>query len=123
MGLWSILYGYLALDTDLTTIRGITFYEQGETAGLGGEVENPRWKALWPGRRAFDERGNVKIQVKKGVAGPPAEDPYQVDGLSGATLTSRGVTNMIRFWLGPDGFGPFIAQLRNNPRWTSVKGT
>ena len=123
MGLWSILYGYLALDTDLTTIRGITFYEQGETAGLGGEVENPRWKALWPGRRAFDDRGNVKIQVKKGAAGPPEDDPYQVDGLSGATLTSRGVTNMIRFWLGPDGFGPFIAQLRNNPSWTSVKGT
>ena len=123
MGLWSVLYGYLALDTDLTTIRGITFYEQGETAGLGGEVENPRWKALWPGRRAFDERGNVKIQVKKGIAGPPATDPYEVDGLSGATLTSRGVTNMLRFWLGPDGFGPFIAQLRNDPSWTSIKGT
>ena len=123
MGLWSVLYGYLALDTDLTTIRGITFYEQGETAGLGGEVENPRWKALWPGRRAFDDRGNVKIQVKKGIAGPPATDPYEVDGLSGATLTSRGVTNMLRFWLGPDGFGPFIAQLRSDPSWTSVKGT
>lgn len=120
MGLWSILYGYIALAPDLNTIRGITFYEQGETAGLGGEVENPRWKALWPGRKAFDDRGNVKIQVKKGPAGPPSEDPYQVDGLSGATLTSRGVTNMLHFWLGDEGFGPYLARLREA---RTAKGT
>jgi Na+-transporting NADH:ubiquinone oxidoreductase subunit C len=112
MGLWSVLYGYIALAPDVTTIRGITYYEQGETAGLGGEVENPRWKALWPGRKAFDERGNVKIQVKKGTAGPVEEDPYQVDGLAGATITSRGVTNMLRFWLGENGFGPYLANYR-----------
>jgi Na+-transporting NADH:ubiquinone oxidoreductase subunit C len=112
MGLWSILYGYIALAPDLNTVKGITYYEQGETAGLGGEVENPRWKALWPGRKVFDERGNVKIQVKKGPAGPPSEDPYQVDGLSGATLTSRGVTNMLHFWLGEQGFGPYLARQR-----------
>ena len=111
MGLWSTLYGYIALDADVNTIEGITFYEHGETPGLGGEVDNPRWKALWPGRKAFDERGNVKIQVKKGPAGPPSEDPYQVDGLSGATLTSRGVTNMLHFWLGEEGFGPYLDRL------------
>jgi len=120
MGLWSVLYGYIALAPDLNTIKGITFYEQGETAGLGGEVENPRWKALWPGRKAFDERGNVKIQVKKGPAGPPSEDPYQVDGLSGATLTSRGVTNMLHFWLGEEGFGPYLDRLREA---RTTKGT
>jgi Na+-transporting NADH:ubiquinone oxidoreductase subunit C len=120
MGLWSVLYGYIALDPDLRTIRGITYYEHGETAGLGGEVENPRWKSLWTGRKAFDERGNVKIRVKKGAAGPPSEDPYQVDGLSGATLTSRGVTNMLQFWLGENGFGPYLARLRESG---NAKGT
>lgn len=114
MGLWSVLYGYIALAPDLRTIKGITYYEQGETAGLGGEVENPRWKQLWVGRKAFDERGNVKIRVAKGPAGPPSEDPYRVDGLSGATLTSRGVTNMLHFWLGEDGFGPYLARLRES---------
>jgi len=111
-GLWGFLYGYLALEPDARTIRGITFYEHGETPGLGGEVDNPRWKALWPGRLAFDERGKPAITVKKGIAGSVEEDPYQVDGLSGATITSRGVTNLVRFWLGDDGFGPYLDSYR-----------
>lgn len=111
-GLWGTLYGYLALAPDARTIVGITFYSHKETPGLGGEVDNPRWKALWPGRMAFNERGVPSISVKKGTAGPPAEDPYQVDGLSGATLTSRGVTNLLRFWLGENGFGPYLEKYR-----------
>jgi Na+-transporting NADH:ubiquinone oxidoreductase subunit C len=111
-GLWGTLYGYLALAPDARTIVGITFYQHKETPGLGGEVDNPRWKALWPGRLAFDDRGNVGISVKKGIAGPPDADPYQVDGLSGATITSRGVTSLLRFWLGDDGFGPYLATQR-----------
>ncbi len=113
-GLWSVLYGYLALAPDARTILGITYYDQKETAGLGGEVENPNWKAKWVGRKAFDERGRVKIAVKKGPAGPPDKDPYEVDGLSGATITSRGVTNMLHFWLGDEGFGPYLARLRDS---------
>jgi Na+-transporting NADH:ubiquinone oxidoreductase subunit C len=112
MGLWSILYGYLALDKDANTIRGITFYEHGETPGLGGEVDNPRWKALWPGRKAFDEKGVPKIQVIKGQAGSPQEDPHHIDGLSGATLTSKGVSNLLAFWLGENGFGPYLKRVR-----------
>ena len=112
-GLWGFLYGYLALEPDARTIRGITFYEHGETPGLGGEVDNPRWKALWPGRLAFDDRGKPAITVKKGIAGPVEDDPYQVDGLSGATITSRGVTNLVRFWLGDDGFGPYLDNYRS----------
>lgn len=112
MGLWSTLYGYLALEADSRKIRGITFYEHAETAGLGGEVDNPRWKALWPGRLAFDENWVPKIAVKKGAAGAVGEDPYHVDGLSGSTLTSNGVTNLIHFWLGDHGFGPFLARYR-----------
>jgi Na+-transporting NADH:ubiquinone oxidoreductase subunit C len=110
-GLWSTLYGFLALDADLDTIRGITFYQHGETPGLGGEVDNPRWKGLWQGRKAFDASGEPVIAVARGVAGPPAEDPHRVDGLSGATLTARGVTNLVQFWLGENGFGPYIDNL------------
>jgi Na+-transporting NADH:ubiquinone oxidoreductase subunit C len=111
-GLWSTLYGFLALDADLRTIRGLTYYQHGETPGLGGEVDNPRWKALWPGREAFDGAGAVAIEVTRGPAGTVAEDPHRVDGLAGATLTSRGVTNMLRFWLGENGFEPYLARLR-----------
>ena len=111
-GLWGTLYGYLSLAPDAQTIQGIVFYDHKETPGLGGEVENPRWVALWPGRKVFDQNGNVAIRVKKGTAGPAASDPYQVDGLSGATITSRGVTNMLAFWLGDNGFGPFLEQFR-----------
>ena len=111
-GLWSTLYGYIALESDLRTVAGITFYEHLETPGLGGEIENPRWTALWKGRKVYDDAGRPVINVKKGVAGPPDEDPYNVDGLSGATITSRGVGYLVRFWLGDDGFGPYLKSMR-----------
>ncbi len=111
-GLWSVLHGFLALDGDLNTVRGITFYEHKETPGLGGEVDNPSWKALWPGRRVFAASGEPVIEVARGAAGPLAEDPHRVDGLAGATMTSRGVTNLIRFWLDENGFGPYLDRLR-----------
>ncbi len=111
-GLWSTLYGFLALDADGTTVRGITYYQHGETPGLGGEVDNPKWKGLWPGRKAFGEDGNPALALVKGVAGKAADDPHHVDGLSGATLTSRGVTNMLKFWLGDDGYGPYLKSFR-----------
>lgn len=111
-GLWSTLYGFLALDSDGQTIRGLAFYEHGETPGLGGEVDNPNWKALWTGRKAFDEEWDPEIEVIKGQAGPPEDAPYQVDGLSGATITSNGVTQLLHFWLGEDGFGPYLEKFR-----------
>ncbi len=111
-GLWSVLYGYIALSPDARTIRGITFYEHGETAGLGGEVDNPRWKAKWIGRKAFNQLDEPAIAVKKGTAGPSDVDPHQVDGLAGATITSRGVTHLVRFWLGENGFGPYLKRYR-----------
>lgn len=112
-GLWSTLYGFIALSGDLQTIEGITFYEHEETAGMGGEVDNPRWQALWPGRKPFDDNWNVVIEVLKGAAGPAETDPYHVDGLAGATLTSRGVTNLLHFWLGEEGFGPYLERYRS----------
>ncbi len=114
LGLWSTLYGFIALDArDLNTIKGLVFYEHGETPGLGGEVDNPAWKALWNGKKAFDEGGKVRIEVVKGqvIPGRP-ETQYQVDGLSGATLTARGVDHMLKYWLGANGFGPFLAKLK-----------
>ncbi len=111
-GLWSTLLGFLALERDTRTVRGLAYYDHKETPGLGGEVDNPRWKALWTDRLALDESFAPKIQVIKGPAGKPADDPYRVDGLSGATITSRGVTNMMDFWLGPDGLGPYLEKVR-----------
>jgi Na+-transporting NADH:ubiquinone oxidoreductase subunit C len=112
-GLWSTLYGYLALEADGRTVEGITFYEHKETPGLGGEVDNPRWKALWKGRKAFDDQWQVALKVKKGAAGTAEVDPYQVDGLSGATITSRGVSGAVAFWLGRDGYGSYLEQYRS----------
>jgi Na+-transporting NADH:ubiquinone oxidoreductase subunit C len=108
LGLWSTLYGFLAIDADGTTVRGITYYQHAETPGLGGEVDNPRWKSLWPGRRIFGDGDEPRIEVIKGSAGPPDQDPHRVDGLSGATITSRGVTHMLHLWLGPELYGPFL---------------
>lgn len=113
-GLWSTMYGFIALDSDLKTIKGITFYEHGETPGLGGEIDNPSWKEKWPGKKAFDDSGDVSIQVIKGQVDPGTENAeYKVDGLSGATITSRGVSNMLEYWLGDTGFGPFLNNIRN----------
>jgi len=113
-GLWSTLYGFIALDADGNTVRGLTYYQHGETPGLGGEVDNPNWKNRWPGREIYGDNGSVAIEVIKGSAPPAAEAPHQVDGLSGATLTARGVTNMLKFWFGENGYGPYLAQLANN---------
>lgn len=111
-GLWSTLYGFLALSADGNTIQGITFYQHGETPGLGGEVDNPKWKSLWPGRKAYGPDGKPQISVIKGQAGPAKSDPYRVDGLSGATITSNGVSNLVKFWLGDDGFGDYLKKFR-----------
>lgn len=112
-GLWSTLYGFIALARDLHTIKGFTFYQHGETPGLGGEVDNPKWKHLWIGKQAFDSSGNLKINVIKGKVDPNSPDAkYKVDGLSGATLTTRGVDHLVKFWLSDKGYGHFIEKLR-----------
>ena len=119
-GLWSTLYGFIAVEADGVTIRGITFYEHGETPGLGGEVDNPTWKALWEGKKAFSELAGdgvaqPAIEVIKGSVDPAsASAPHQIDGLSGATITSRGVSLLVQYWLGPDGFGPYLKKLQTS---------
>ncbi len=112
-GLWGTLFGYLALDSDLQTISGLGFYQHKETPGLGGEVDNPRWKALWPGVQLYDADNQPNVQlVKTRSAAGSASAAYEVDALSGATFTTRGVQNLVNFWTGDLGFGPFIARLK-----------
>lgn len=113
LGLWSTLYGFVSLDSDLKTIAGLKFYDHAETPGLGGEVDNPNWQAKWDGKLAYDEDGDVRIEVIKGVVGASTPDAeFKVDGLAGATLTSRGVSQLLRFWLDEQGFGSFLENLR-----------
>lgn len=113
-GLWSTLYGFLSLESDGNTIKGIKFYQHAETPGLGGEVDNPRWQAKWIGKTIFDDKGDLRFEIVRGqVAAGNAAENHQVDGLSGATLTSQGVSNMVNYWLGEGGFGPFLTKLRN----------
>jgi len=112
-GLWSILYGFLALDATGKVVKGVTFYEHGETPGLGGEVDNPEWKAEWPGKTIYDEQGHlVGVKVKKGKVDPgvPVERAHYVDGLSGATITSNGVTALVKKDL--EAFQPFLERIQ-----------
>ena len=112
-GLWGILYGYLAIKSDFNTVAGLEFYEHKETPGLGAEIDNPKWKALWKGKKIYQENGEVSLKVIKGnVLASSDNINYEVDGLSGATLTCNGVTNLIAYWMGSDGFLNFINNLK-----------
>ena len=111
-GLWSTMYAFIALAPDGRTVQAVSFYEHGETPGLGGEVENPKWQASWKGKIALADDGKVQFKLKKGSVDPGApEAEYAVDGLTGATLTSNGVTNLVHYWLGEQGFGPYLARI------------
>jgi Na+-transporting NADH:ubiquinone oxidoreductase subunit C len=117
-GLWSMMHGYLALEPDLTTVVGITFYEHGETPGLGGEITSERFITQWPGKQVFDG-----ADVRLGVIKNGAKDNYTIDSLSGATITSNGVTNLIRFWMGPNGFKPFIEKQKSKSSSAQLNGS
>ena len=108
-GLWSTMYGYLAVANDGNTVRGLRFYDHAETPGLGDQVDKPFWRDQWPGKKLFDADGQPQIEVVKGPA--PAGSDYQIDGLAGATLTGRGVSQFVRHWIGDEGFGPFLRSL------------
>jgi Na+-transporting NADH:ubiquinone oxidoreductase subunit C len=127
-GLWSTLYGFLSLDADGQTVQSINFYDQQETPGLGGEVVNPKWRALWKGKKVYaesDQPSAEKGLIESAEMGEPAlslikgvvdntkpGSQYQVDGLAGASLTSTGVTNLVRYWMSNEGFAPYLAKVR-----------
>ena len=109
-GLWSTMYGYLCVTPDLAEVVGIIYYEQGETAGLGSEVENPRWRAQWEGKKALTADNELLVKVvKQGLA---KDKTTQVDGIAGATITSVAVTFALDFWFGEQGYGPALDQIR-----------
>lgn len=128
-GLWSTMHGYMALQSDGQTVIGLNLFDQAETPGLGGEVVNPKWKALWKGKKVYKESGEADKEffmkdhtevgepvlglVKGSVDPSKPGSEHQVDGLAGATLTSNGVTNLVRYWMGSDGFAPYLAKLRS----------
>ena len=131
-GLWSTMYGFIAMEADAQTVVGLNLYDQAETPGLGGEVVNPKWKALWKGKKVYNftgkelhestltekgqavEIGEVALGLVKGSVDPskPGSE-YQVDALAGATLTSRGVSNLVQYWMGREGYGIYLAKVRS----------
>lgn len=112
-GLWSTMYAFLALEGDGNTVKGYSFYEHGETPGLGGEVDNPLWQAQWVGKKIYDQNWKLAVDVLKGKVNPnKPEAIHQADGLSGATLTNTGVRNLMHYWLGEEGFAAFLGKIR-----------
>ena len=99
-GMSSMLYGYVALENDLNTIAAATFYEHAETPGLGDQITRPDWLAQWEGRKIRDQRGVLRFEIgtESVEPGSPAAD-YQVDALTGATVTSEAVAALVRFWM------------------------
>jgi Na+-transporting NADH:ubiquinone oxidoreductase subunit C len=114
-GLWSTMYGFLSLENDLQTVASIKFYDHGETPGLGGEIDNPAWQAKWVGKKIYDESGAPRLRVVKGSIDAGAADAeYQIDGISGSTLTGIGVSNMLEYWLGENGFREFLIRIQEH---------
>lgn len=115
-GMWSMLYGYIALESDLNTVAGVLFYEQNETPGLGDQVAAPAWQAKWVGKRLYDEQREMLFRIAEGpVSGGAAGAEYQVDAITGATVTANAVTALMRYWFGPHGYGPLLERMREQP--------
>lgn len=112
-GMWSMISGYLALGSDLNTIETLHIFEHGETPGIGDRIEDPEWLGKWSGKRVFDQQGLPRIGLADGIVDPTSPEAiHAVDAISGATVTADAVSRMVRFWMGPDGFGPFLSKLR-----------
>jgi Na+-transporting NADH:ubiquinone oxidoreductase subunit C len=115
-GMWSTLYGYLALEADLNTIAAVTFYEQAETAGLGDQIQRPDWQAQWKGRQIYNRQGEVRFRVAAGaVEEGSSAAQHQVDALSGASTTAGSVTRLVEYWFSPHGYRTFLNNLQSQP--------
>ncbi|EIJ71890.1 MULTISPECIES: Na(+)-translocating NADH-quinone reductase subunit C [Pasteurellaceae] len=108
-GLWSVMYGFVSVAPDANTIKGITYYQHGETPGLGGEIENPNWQKLFVGKKLLDANNQPAIKIVKGQA---PQDEHSIDGLSGATLTGNGVQGTFNYWFSDKGLGKYLEKLR-----------
>jgi len=115
-GMWSMLRGYIALESDLNTIAGMTFYEQNETPGLGDQITHKHWLEQWQGRRIYDDQGKPRFRVNEGVVQPGTETAeFEVDALTGATVTANAVTGLVDYWFGPHGYREFLLALQEQP--------
>ena len=100
-GLWDAIWGYLALDTDLNTIKGITLAHAAETPGLGARITEAKVQGRYVNKKIFDESGSlVTVMMQKGENKDYSSDPHKVDGMSGATITGNGVNNMLKAYMG-----------------------
>jgi Na+-transporting NADH:ubiquinone oxidoreductase subunit C len=114
-GLWSTMRGYLAVAPDGNTVKGIRFFEHAETPGLGDQIDKADWRNLWVGKQLYGDDSTPRIEVVRGFALRDATNTnlkYQIDGLSGATLTGNGVSRLVQHWIGPEGFGPYLETYR-----------
>jgi Na+-transporting NADH:ubiquinone oxidoreductase subunit C len=117
LGFGSMLYGYVGLTGDTNRVVGLGFYEHGETPGLGAMIDDPAWRQLWIGKKVWAPGGEVGLGVGRGpVVAGTAEAESHVDGITGATWTGQGVTNLLRYWLGEHGFGLYLSKLRRSAR-------
>jgi Na+-transporting NADH:ubiquinone oxidoreductase subunit C len=115
-GMWSMLYGYIALESDFNTIAGVMFYEQNETPGLGDQIAKPHWQQKWVGKKLYEGTDEVLFHVAEGpVAAGASGADYQVDALTGATITANAVTALMQYWFGPHGYGPLLQRMREQP--------
>jgi Na+-transporting NADH:ubiquinone oxidoreductase subunit C len=115
-GMWSTLFGYIALEANLNTIAAVSFYEQAETAGLGDQITRPDWQTQWQGRELFNNRGELRFRIGPGSIDPgSAAARHQVDALSGATVTGDAVTRLVAYWFGPHGYMNFLDGLVTQP--------
>ena len=110
-GLWGTLYGYISIEDDFNTVSGIEFYEHKETPGLGAEVDNTKWKKSWKGKKIYESQDVALAVIKGKVEKDDMKSSYKIDGLSGATITSRGVTNMVSYWFGSSGYSNLLRNL------------
>ena len=111
-GLWGTMYGYFAIEPDAVTVKGITFYRHKETPGLGGEVDKEWFKNNFIGKRLVDNDGKlVSIEVIKGFVSDKDPEAYRkVDGISGATITGKGVTTFLKKDLNK--YEPYFKKIR-----------
>jgi len=111
-GLWGTMYGYFAIESDGATAKGITFYKHIETPGLGAEVDKPWFQQNFVGKRFIDNDGNlIGIQTIKGKVDESSDEAYhQVDGITGATMTSRGLNEFLLKDL--KFYNPYFEQIR-----------
>lgn len=114
LGLWDMIWGYMAIGSDYNTIKGAAFDHKGETPGLGARITESWYGNQFNGKKLFDPAEfEYKLTVKKGEGNVEAQtNEYVVDGLSGATLTADGLANMLE--LGAANYKPFFTKNRNN---------